>query len=313
MEIKALLKLLTQIIYILCGLVSISTGIRGLKNEKAKIGTLLFWAILGIIFIFGEAIPYKVTGGLLVILAIITVTKQLHIGKFENISSQFKIAQSEKLKNKIFIPAVLIGIAAFLILQFKIGKTAIPPALGIGGGSLVALLAAAIIIKPKFSETNEDTSKLLMQIGATAILPQLLAALGAVFTKAGVGKVIAASISSVVPTGNIFIGIVIYAIGMVIFTMIMGNAFAAFSVITAGIGIPFIIKNGGNPAVIGALGMTAGYCGTLMTPMAANFNIVPASILEIKDKYGIIKVQATMALLLLVTHIILMMLLFGVK
>lgn len=313
MEIKALLKLLTQIIYILCGLVSISTGIRGLKNEKAKIGTFLFWTILGVIFIFGEAIPYKVTGGLLVILAIITVTKQLHIGKFENISSQFKIAQSEKLKNKIFIPAVLIGIAAFLILQFKIGKTAIPPALGIGGGSLVALLAAAIIIKPKFSETNEDTSKLLMQIGATAILPQLLAALGAVFTKAGVGKVIAASISSVVPTGNIFIGIVIYAIGMVIFTMIMGNAFAAFSVITAGIGIPFIIKNGGNPAVIGALGMTAGYCGTLMTPMAANFNIVPASILEIKDKYGIIKVQAPMALLLLVTHIILMLLLFGVK
>ena len=313
MEIKALLKLLTQIIYILCGLVSISTGIRGLKNEKAKIGTFLFWTILGIIFIFGEAIPYKVTGGLLVILAIITVTKQLHIGKFENISSQFKIAQSEKLKNKIFIPAVLIGIAAFLILQFKIGKTAIPPALGIGGGSLVALLAAAIIIKPKFSETNEDTSKLLMQIGATAILPQLLAALGAVFTKAGVGKVIAASISSVVPTGNIFIGIVIYAIGMVIFTMIMGNAFAAFSVITTGIGIPFIIKNGGNPAVIGALGMTAGYCGTLMTPMAANFNIVPASILEIKDKYGIIKVQAPMALLLLVTHIILMLLLFGIK
>ena len=313
MEIKALLKLLTQIIYILCGLVSISTGIRGLKNEKAKIGTFLFWTILGIIFIFGEAIPYKVTGGLLVILAIITVTKQLHIGKFENISSQFKIAQSEKLKNKIFIPAVLIGIAAFLILQFKIGKTAIPPALGIGGGSLIALLSAAIIIKPKFNETNADTSKLLMQIGATAILPQLLAALGAVFTKAGVGKVIAASISSVVPTGNIFVGIVIYAIGMVIFTMIMGNAFAAFSVITAGIGIPFIIKNGGNPAVIGALGMTAGYCGTLMTPMAANFNIVPASILEIKDKYGIIKVQAPMALLLLVTHIILMLLLFGVK
>ena len=90
MEIKALLKLLTQIIYILCGLVSISTGIRGLKNEKAKIGTFLFWAILGIIFIFGPVIPYKVTGGLLVILAIITVTKQLHIGKFENISSQFK-------------------------------------------------------------------------------------------------------------------------------------------------------------------------------------------------------------------------------
>ena len=98
MEIKSSFKTFDTIILYSCGLVSISTGIRGLKNEKAKIGTFLFWTILGIIFIFGEAIPYKVTGGLLVILAIITVTKQLHIGKFENISSQFKIAQSEKLK-----------------------------------------------------------------------------------------------------------------------------------------------------------------------------------------------------------------------
>ena len=100
---------------------------------------------------------------------------------------------------------------------------------------------------------------------------------------------------------------------MALFTMIMGNAFAAFSVITAGIGIPFILKHGGNPAVIGALGMTAGYCGTLMTPMAANFNIVPASILEIKDKNGIIKTQLPMALVLLAVHIILMLILFEVK
>ena len=169
---------------------------------------------------------------------------------------------------------------------------------------------ALLIIKPKFSETSEDTSRLLMQIGATALLPQLLAALGAVFTKAGVGKVIAQSISSVVPSGNIVVGIIIYAIGMALFTMIMGNAFAAFSVITVGIGVPFILKHGGNPAAIGALGMTAGYCGTLMTPMAANFNIVPASILEIKDKNRIIKTQLPMGLTMLVIHIIFMILLF---
>ena len=89
----------------------------------------------------------------------------------------------------------------------------------------------------------------------------------------------------------------------------MGNAFAAFSVITVGIGIPFVIAHGGNPVVIGALGMTAGYCGTLMTPMAANFNIVPASILEMKNKYGVIRTQIPIALLLLIIHIILMLLL----
>lgn len=225
MALKETLSNIAEIIYILCGLVSVATAIRGLKNEKAKIGTFLFWFILGITFIFGKIIPYKVTGGLLIILALITVTKQLQMGSFENVTAQFKLAQSERLKNKIFIPAVLIGVAAFLILQFKIGKTAIPPAIGIGGGSLVALLVAMLIIKPKLSETTDDTSKLLMQIGATALLPQLLAALGVVFTKAGVGNVISQIISSVVPQGNIFIGIVIYAIGMAVFTMIMGNAF----------------------------------------------------------------------------------------
>ena len=307
MDIKLLLNNIAEIIYALCGLISISTAIRGLKNEKAKIGTFLFWLILGVIFIAGKFIPYKVTGALLLVLGAITVTGQLKPGKFDTVSPEFKIAQSEKFKNKIFIPALLIGVSAFLILQFKIGKTSIPSAIGIGGGAIIALMAAFGIIKPDLKETNEDTVKLIMQTGAASLLPQLLAALGAVFTAAGVGKVIAGGISSVIPSGNIVIGVVIYAVGMALFTMIMGNAFAAFSVITVGIGIPFVIAHGGNPVVIGALGMTAGYCGTLMTPMAANFNIVPASVLEIKDKYKVIKTQIPIALTLLAVHIILML------
>jgi len=51
MDLKAFFTNLTEIIYILCGLVSINVAIRGLKNEKAKIGTFLFWFILGIIYI----------------------------------------------------------------------------------------------------------------------------------------------------------------------------------------------------------------------------------------------------------------------
>ncbi len=309
MDMELFLSHLTEVIYALCGLVSISTAVRGLKNEKGKIGTFLFWLILGVIFIVGKYIPYKVTGTLLLVLGAITVTNQLQPGKFEPVSDEFKIAQSEKFKNKIFIPALLIGVAAFLILQFKIGEVSIPSAVGIGGGAIIAFIAALGIIKPDLKETNEDTAKLLMQTGAACLLPQLLAALGAVFTAAGVGKVIAGGISSIIPSGNIIAGVIIYAIGMALFTMIMGNAFAAFSVITVGIGIPFVISQGGNPVIIGALGMTAGYCGTLMTPMAANFNIVPASILEIKDKYKVIKTQIPMALTLLAVHIILMIVL----
>ena len=47
-----------------------------------------------------------------------------------------------------------------------------------------------------------------------------------------------------------------------------------------------------------AIGMFSGYCGTLMTPMAANFNIVPAALLELPDKNAVIKVQVPTALTL---------------
>ena len=148
-----------------------------------------------------------------------------------------------------------------------------------------------------------------MQVGASCLLPQLLGALGTLFTEAGVGDVISSMISSVVPSGNILIGVIIYCLGMVIFTMIMGNAFAAFSVITLGIGIPFVIAQGGNPVVVGALGMTCGFCGTLLTPMAANFNIVPTAVLETSNKWTVIKAQAPMAFAMIVVHIVLMLVL----
>lgn len=41
--------IIDEVIYILCGIVCIMTGIRGLKNKKAPIGTFLFWTILGIL------------------------------------------------------------------------------------------------------------------------------------------------------------------------------------------------------------------------------------------------------------------------
>ncbi len=147
---------------------------------------------------------------------------------------------------------------------------------------------------------------MVQQVGTTGILPQLLAALGVLFTTAGVGDVIADLISGVVPQGNRLIGVIAYVFGMVIFTMIMGNAFAAFTVITAGIGLPFVIAQGADPAIAGALAMTAGFCGTLMTPMAANFNALPAALLEMKNPNGVIKVQTPMALILIVIHIALM-------
>ena len=309
---------LPEFFYVLCGLVSFDTALKARYNENARYGTMLFWSLLGIIFMFGKLLPSILVGSLLIVMGCLTATHQVQMGKFKESTPEQREKASQKLKNRIFIPAVSIGVMAFLLsfIKYKveidgvITTKALDGAVMTGTACVVALILAIAICRPKVSETRSDTSRLLMQVGASCLLPQLLGALGSVFSEAGVGDVISKMISSVIPAGNVVVGVIVYVLAMVIFTMIMGNAFAAFTVITLGIGIPFVINAGGNPAIVGALGMTAGYCGTLMTPMAANFNIVSCVVLETKDqKWAVIKEQAPMALIMIVIHIILMLVL----
>ena len=320
--------IIDEIIYVLCGLICIMTGITGLRNKKSPMGTCAFWTLLGILFCTGKFIVDKleyggaIVGGLLLVLGVLTLTKQVQVGEFKDQSEEQKVEYGKRVGNKIFIPALAIGIIAMIMAQAKSFK--IPVGTGeegpiyfgfsaaqtLGISSIIAIIIALVITKAKLRETKEDTAKMLMTIGSSSLLPQLLGALGTVFTAAGVGEVIGSGVTAIVPPGAKVLGVVAYCLGMALFTMIMGNAFAAFTVITLGVGIPFVIANGANPAVIGALGMTCGYCGTLMTPMAANFNIVPAAILETDNEYTIMKTQAPVALTLIVVHIILM-LVFG--
>jgi uncharacterized membrane protein len=94
---------------------------------------------------------------------------------------------------------------------------------------------------------------------------------------------------------------------MVIFTVMMGNAFAAFPIMTLGVGLPFIVKaNGGDAAVMGALGMLSGYCGTLVTPMAANFNVVPVRLLELRNDWAVIRAQVPFAVAIWVFNVVVM-------
>ena len=117
-------------------------------------------------------------------------------------------------------------------------------------------------------------------------------------------KEMLAEARQVIPEGSVFLTVLVFGIGMALFTMIMGNAFAAFPVMAAAIGVPLLIQAyHGNPAVIGAVGMLAGFCGTLMTPMAANFNIVPAALLELKARNGVIKAQVGTAIPLFAVNI----------
>jgi uncharacterized membrane protein len=174
-------------------------------------------------------------------------------------------------------------------------------------GTLAALAAAMLWLKPPLDSPFQEGRRLADSIGWAAVLPQLLAALGAIFTLAGVGHAVSDVATLYLPLSQPFEAVIAYCLGMALFTIVMGNAFAAFPVMTAAIGLPLIVhKFGGNPAIMGAVGMLAGFCGTLMTPMAANFNIVPAALLELPDRNAVIKAQVPTAIPLLLANIVLM-------
>lgn len=299
-----MVDILLFIIYTIIGLISLSLGAFALMNktQESRVGTAMFWFILGIIFILGDYIPANIVGILIIIMAILSATKQVKMVHFETTSEAFKKESAQKIGNKLFIPALVLAILAFVIAQF----TDLGAYNAIGLSGIGALVVIMMISKSSIKEANLESNRLLSQVGPTAILPQILAALGTLFTVAGVGDVIANGVSQVIPTGNVWLGVTAYCVGMALFTAVMGNAFAAFSVITAGIGVPFVFNLGADPVIAGALALTAGFCGTLLTPMAANFNIVPASILDLKNQYGVIKTQAPIAIIMLIIHIILM-------
>ena len=256
-----MVKTLLEIMYIAGGIVSILTGAYAFmdKDHPKRVGTALFWAIFGFIFIFGGMINPVIVGGLLLVLGGLTITKNVGFGTQVNSDEAYRTKKSEIIGNKLFIPAISIGVVAFSVAQF----TSLGGLVGLGIAAVVSLALTMFFTKENPKYIAYDSSRLLQQMGAAVILPQLLGSLGALFTKAGVGAVIASMMGTVVPEGNKLAGVVIYCLAMAIFTMIMGNAFAAFAVITAGIGLPFVINSGANPAIVGALGLTAGYCGTL--------------------------------------------------
>ncbi|HBF3354870.1 TPA: DUF979 domain-containing protein [Clostridioides difficile] len=296
-----------EIFYALMGFLMIVIAYKSFTtiNNNKKYGTSLFWILISLPFIFGRLIPANIIGIILILSSLLTLSKQVVFAKYEEPDENFGKEQADKLKNKIFTPSLILAFAA-VVVAMSLSNFDNSSQFAIGVGSIIALISALIITKAKPATSVQDGSRLLQQMGPASMLPQLLVALGALFTQAGVGEVISTMISGVVPADSRLFGVIAYVLGMVIFTMIMGNAFAAFSVITAGIGIPFVLSQGGNPAIIGALALTAGYCGTLLTPMAANFNIVPAALLECKNDYIVIKYQAPVALVLIIAHILVM-------
>jgi uncharacterized membrane protein len=285
------------------------------KNPK-RLGNAAFWGLMALSLVGGDFIGDFGNG--LLVLGLAGLAGFGFIGRSHppTTSDVEREAWSGKLGNKLFLPALIIPATALigtLIYNYT-------PAGGFGWieakretyvflglGVLLAIGTIFAWLRPPAIAPLQEGRRLIDAIGWAAVLPQMLAALGVLFAAAGIGDIIGALTGMVIPKGNILATVLVFALGMALFTMIMGNAFAAFPVMIAAIGAPLLIQAyGGDPAVVGAVGMLAGFCGTLMTPMAANFNLVPAALLELKDQYGVIRAQILTALPLLAANILIL-------
>lgn len=292
-----------NVVWVIIGLITIYAGIKNLldKENPSRVGTAVFWCSFGIVCGFGSWLPAKVSGVLVLIMCLPPIFKKVKIGKTDNPTKEHTEQQFKKIGMKIFVPAFSVAVCSLFFALFSNMSSMV--AITVGVIVAMVLLMAFDAKQNKPAVFLNDSERFLGITGPLSMLPQLLGCLGGVFTAAGVGDVIAQLVEKIVPKGNVNIGIIIYAIGMVLFTMIMGNAFAAITVMTVGIGAPFVLAYGANPVVIGMLALTCGYCGTLLTPMAANFNILPVAILNMKDRWGAIKNQVLVAIFMLVFQI----------
>src|SRR4249919_352219 len=283
-----------------------------------------FWTVLAMLFVGGDAIlaaakagnhaPGQMAGvGVLLLAVLAPRMKREHLTERAESDRQ---ASAERLRGQLFLPALVIPLVTVALVMLKtfapesiswlIGDAS-PTLIGLTLACVLAGLAAMAITRCPPTTPVFEGRRLLDTLGWAALLPQLLAGLGAVFAATGVGDEVAGLIGHVIATDSRLACVLAYGLGMVVFTMIMGNAFAAFPIMTAGIGLPLLVhQHGAHAAVLGAIGMVTGYCGTLMTPMAANFNIVPAALLELDDPNGVIRAQVPTALPLLLVNLILM-------
>ena len=305
-------------LYVVAGLIFAGFALGSARDETnpKRWGNAAFWLLVAVSLWFGDFFGDIGNGVLVLALVAIAGFQLIGRGSKQSTTSEEREKSSERHGNRLFIPALIIPFTAFVgTLLFNYtslkGTGLIDPKsvtlVLFGTGVLIALAVEYLWLRPPLLSAVDEGSRLMNSVGWAAVLPQMLAALGVIFAAAGVGTTIGAMVGSIIPQGSVFLAVLLYAVGMVVFTMIMGNAFAAFPVMAAAIGVPILIHgDGGKAAVIGAVGMLSGFCGTLMTPMAANFNIVPAALLELKSQYGVIRMQIATAIPLLIANILIL-------
>lgn len=312
-------------IYWLAGAFFLTTGVQIAldKTHEKRWTNCAFWTLLGLAFFYGSfltELPVWPLGLAVIAMALIAGLGLTSRGAVPTTNEEERETSARARGNALFAPALTIPIVTVAIAvgisRIRIGGVPLiakgqETLVGLGVAAICAIVVGVVLLRPKRpSIAIAEGRRLLESVGWAVLLPQMLSVLGGLFTQAGVGIDVGVIAQHVVPEQSRILAVLVYAIGMALFTIVMGNAFAAFPIMTAAIGWPVLVeKLGAHPAPLFAVGMLAGYCGTLCTPMAANFNLVPPALLGMTDQYRQIRVQIPTAVAIFAVNVALLVVL----
>lgn len=300
-----------HLVYVLAGLMFGSFALRSVidRRDRKRWGTAVLWGLLSISFLCGDFLGDFGNGLLAVALILVAGLGFTGPGPVPQESAEDRQREAARRGNRLFLPALLIPATALAgTIAFKRMPLLVAPGyatlIALALGALLSLLLCLWWFSARPAVAQREGLRLMDGIGWAVLLPQMLASLGVVFGLTGMGDVLGQLIRSADAGGSLFVDVAVYAAGMAFLTILIGNALAAFPVMFAAIGAPtLVVVHHGDPAAVAAVGMLAGFCGTLLTPMAANFNLVPAALLDLRDRYGVIRAQWPTAVAMLAANI----------
>ncbi|MGH7617166.1 MAG: 5-oxoproline transporter, DUF979 family subunit, partial [Gemmatimonadaceae bacterium] len=230
-----------EFVNVLMGLMMAGVAIVDLRDRTnpKHYNSAAFWGIYAVTFLLGSYLPNLVNGVLVIAMVLVLVVGKLGGAPAEATTRAEREASARRWGNALFIPALtipavtLLGTFAFKGLTVN-GAPLVDQRqitlISLGLSTVVALIVGMLMLRPPAGAPIAEARRLMDAVSWAAVLPQALAALGAMFALAGVGPIIAGLVQRWIPLDTPFAAVLAYTLGMAIFTAIMGNAFAAFPV-----------------------------------------------------------------------------------
>jgi len=197
-----------------------------LQNPR-RFTNAAFWGLMAVSFLGGSYLGDLLNGVLALCLVVLAV-RGLGLSNPATSSIQERRTMAMQKGNRLFLPALIIPATALtgtLLARYTDwGELLIDPGqatlISLVLGVLFAIAAIWCWLRPPLLAPLQEGRRLMDAVGWAALLPQMLASLGAVFLLAGVGEQVGILFANYMPLDTRTMAVSAYCLGMALFGLV---------------------------------------------------------------------------------------------